>query len=46
MLVAYNWGPEKAFSHIGAGGTWESLDPERRRYAEDILRIAASIPPS
>ena len=46
MLVAYNWGPEKVYSHFDAGGTWESLDPERRQYAEDILRIAASIPPS
>jgi soluble lytic murein transglycosylase-like protein len=46
MLVAYNWGPDKVFSHVEAGGTWESLDPERRQYAEDILRIATSIPPS
>lgn len=46
MLVAYNWGPDKVFDHIDAGGTWESLDPARRQYAEDILRIAASIPPS
>jgi hypothetical protein len=46
MLVAYSWGPDKVFSHLDAGGTWETLDPERRQYAEDILRIAASIPPS
>jgi membrane-bound lytic murein transglycosylase MltF len=46
MLVAYNWGPDKVFSHLSAGGTWESLDPARRQYAEDVLRIAASIPPS
>jgi hypothetical protein len=46
MLVAYNWGPDKVFSHIEAGGSWESLDPARRQYAEDILRIAATIPPS
>jgi soluble lytic murein transglycosylase-like protein len=46
MLVAYNWGPDKVFSHIEAGGTWESLDPARRQYADDILRIAASIPSS
>jgi membrane-bound lytic murein transglycosylase F len=45
MLVAYNWGPDKVFAHMDAGGTWESLDPERRQYAEDILRIATSIPP-
>jgi soluble lytic murein transglycosylase-like protein len=46
MLVAYNWGPEKVFAHVDAGGTWETLDAERRQYADDILRIAASIPPS
>jgi membrane-bound lytic murein transglycosylase F len=46
MLVAYNWGPEKVFSHLAEGGTWESLDPERRQYADDILQIAASIPAS
>ena len=46
MLVAYNWGPDKVFDHLDAGGTWESLDPARRQYADDILRIAASIPPS
>jgi soluble lytic murein transglycosylase-like protein len=46
MLVAFNWGPDKVFSHLEAGGTWESLDPARRQYAEDILQIAASIPPS
>ena len=44
MLVAYNWGPDNVMSHLAAGGTWETLDPERRQYAEDILRIAASIP--
>ena len=46
MLVAYNWGPEKVFSHLAEGGTWETLNPERRQYAEDILQIAASIPAS
>jgi soluble lytic murein transglycosylase-like protein len=46
MLVAYNWGPDKVFDHLDAGGTWESLELERRQYADDILRIAASIPPS
>ena len=37
------WDP---LSHLDAGGTWETLDPERRQYADDILRIAASIPSS
>ncbi len=44
MLVAYNWGPDKVLSHLAAGGTWETLDPERRQYSEDIMRIAATIP--
>jgi soluble lytic murein transglycosylase-like protein len=46
MLVAYNWGPDKLFEHLDAGGTWETLDPARRQYADDVLRIAASIPPT
>ncbi|HXF64115.1 MAG TPA: transglycosylase SLT domain-containing protein, partial [Caldilineaceae bacterium] len=44
MLVAYNWGPDQVLEHLEAGGTWESLAPERRQYALDILQIAATIP--
>jgi soluble lytic murein transglycosylase-like protein len=44
MLVAYNWGPDKVMDHLNAGGTWDSLSVDRRQYAEDVLRIAASIP--
>lgn len=44
MLVAYNWGPDKVLGHLNAGGTWESLSADRRQYAEDVLRIAATIP--
>jgi membrane-bound lytic murein transglycosylase F len=44
MWVAYNWGPDKVLDHLAAGGTWESLDPARRQYADDIRRIAATIP--
>ena len=44
MLVAYNWGPDKLAEFLDGGGTWESLPATRRRYADDILRIAATIP--
>jgi len=44
MLVAYNWGPEKLLAHLQAGGTWDTLDASVRQYAEDVLRIAATIP--
>lgn len=44
MLVAYNWGPDHVLDFLASGGTWETLDPERRKYAEEILRITATIP--
>jgi soluble lytic murein transglycosylase-like protein len=44
MLVAYNWGIDHTFDFLAAGGVWETLLPERRRYAEEILRVAATIP--
>jgi soluble lytic murein transglycosylase-like protein len=44
MLVAYNWGPEKLFAHLDSGGKWDTLDAEVRQYADDVLRIAATIP--
>jgi hypothetical protein len=44
MLVAYNWGPDKALDYLAGGGTWETLDPELRNYALDVLRIAETIP--
>jgi soluble lytic murein transglycosylase-like protein len=44
MLVAYNWGPDKVLQHLENGGRWEDLAPERRRYAEEVLRLAESIP--
>ena len=43
-LVAYNWGPDQVLGHLAAGGTWESLPTVRRDYADQITRIAASIP--
>lgn len=44
MLVAYNWGPDKVLQHLENGGRWEDLAPERRRYAEEVLRLAETIP--
>lgn len=44
MLVAYNWGPDKVLQHLANGGRWEDLAPERRRYAEEVLRLAETIP--
>jgi membrane-bound lytic murein transglycosylase F len=44
MLVAYNWGIDRLIEHLEAGRTWEDLPPGRRHYAEEILRIAQTIP--
>jgi soluble lytic murein transglycosylase-like protein len=44
MLVAYNWGIDRLGDFLDAGGTWEELPAVRRGYAEDILRIARTIP--
>jgi soluble lytic murein transglycosylase-like protein len=44
MLVAYNWGPDRLDDFLAGGGTWENLPDVRRQYAEEILRIAQSIP--
>ncbi|MEZ4733477.1 MAG: transglycosylase SLT domain-containing protein [Caldilineaceae bacterium] len=45
MLVAYNWGPDKVLQHLEKGGTWDDLRPDLRQYAEEILRLAETIPP-
>ncbi len=45
MLVAYNWGPDKVLKHLEGGGTWEDLAPELQKYAEEVLRLAETIPP-
>jgi hypothetical protein len=45
MLVAYNWGIDRLVEHLEAGRTWNDLPPARRQYAEEILRIAQTIPP-
>lgn len=45
MLVAYNWGPDKVFQLLDSGGGWDDLEPERRHYVEEILRLAETIPP-
>ena len=44
MLVAYNWGPDRLNDFLAGGGGWMDLPDARRRYAEDILRIAQTIP--
>ena len=44
MLVAYNWGPDKVLQHLANGGRWEDLAAERRQYAEEVLRLAETIP--
>jgi soluble lytic murein transglycosylase-like protein len=44
MLVAYNWGIDKVLRHLDQGLGWDDLPPESRQYAQDILRIAATIP--
>ncbi len=44
MLVAYNWGIDKVLRHLDSGQSWDDLPQERRQYAEDVLRIAATIP--
>lgn len=45
MLVAYNWGPDKVLQYIEGGGTWDELAPELQKYAEEVLRLAETIPP-
>jgi soluble lytic murein transglycosylase-like protein len=44
MLVAYNWGPDRLQEFLAAGNAWESLPEARRQYANDVLRIAKTIP--
>ncbi|RIK39299.1 MAG: hypothetical protein DCC55_18490 [Chloroflexi bacterium] len=44
MLVAYNWGIDRLVEHLEAGRTWDDLPATSRQYAEDILRIAQTIP--
>jgi soluble lytic murein transglycosylase-like protein len=44
MLVGYNWGIDRLGTFLDEGGTWEQLPPVRREYAEEILRIARTIP--
>jgi len=45
MLVAYNWGPDKVLEHPANGGRREDLAADRRRYAEEVRRLAETIPP-
>ena len=43
-LVAYNWGPNRLRSFLEDGRSWDELPEGRKKYASDILRIAASLP--
>ena len=44
VLVAYNWGPDEVLRYLESGQTWDELSPNLRKYADDVLRIADSIP--
>jgi hypothetical protein len=44
MLVAYNWGLDRVTEFLATGGAWQDLPEARRKYAEDILRIAQTLP--
>lgn len=44
MLVAYHWGIDRLNNFLTDGGAWQDLPEARRRYAEDILRIAQTLP--
>ena len=44
MLVAYHWGIDRLNSFLTEGSSWQDLPEARRRYAEDILRIAQTLP--
>lgn len=44
MLVAYNWGLDRVNDFLASGGGWQELPDARRKYAEDILRIAQTLP--
>jgi len=43
-LVAYHWGIDRLLDFLNSGGTWQDLPEPRRRYAEEILRIAQTLP--
>ena len=43
-LVAYHWGIDRLNNFLAEGGSWQDLPEVRRRYAEDILRIAQTLP--
>lgn len=43
-LVAYHWGIDRLNNFLAEGGSWQDLPEARRRYAEDILRIAQTLP--
>ena len=44
MLVAYNWGIDKVLHHLDNGLGWDDLPKESRQYAQNIMRVAETIP--
>lgn len=44
MLVAYHWGIDRLSAFLAEGGDWQTLPELHRRYAEDVLRIARTLP--
>lgn len=44
MLVAYNWGLDRVNEFLANGGGWQDLPAARRKYVEDILRVAQTLP--
>lgn len=44
MLVAYHWGLDRLNGFLADGGAWQELPEAQRRYAEEILRIAQTLP--
>ncbi|MFN8488856.1 MAG: transglycosylase SLT domain-containing protein [Caldilineaceae bacterium] len=43
-LVAYSWGIDKVVKHLDQKLGWDDLPQESRQYAEDVMRIAETIP--
>lgn len=43
-LVAYNWGIDKVIKHLDQKLGWDDLPQESRQYAEDVMRVAETIP--
>ncbi len=42
LLVSYNWGPGNLRQHLAGGGSLSDVPDWPRRYAQDLIRAAAS----